>query len=488
MTALRRLAASVLLPGFAATNVPAWLAEWLDEGLAGVCLFGQNVVDPAQTRALTDELHACRRGVLVASDEEGGTVSRLEAQPGSSWPGHATLGALDDLQATYDVARGLGAQARRAGVDLVAAPVVDVNSEPDNPVIGIRSFGADTDLVARHGAAFVRGLQASGVAACAKHFPGHGATRVDSHESLPVLDSDADTLRRRDLPPFAAAVAAGARCVMTAHVVVTAVDARPATMSPPTLRMLREELGFIGVVVSDALDMRAISHGVGRAAGAVRALASGVDLLCVGNPCFPDPYDERLVLEELVTALSSAVEDGSLPRLRLEQASGRVQDLASWTAAQAEAPPVRVSRPGFGVEVAARALRVRGRVGVAGDAVVVVPRTVVGLAAGRRESTLVSVLTARRPEWKVVEDVDAKEAASLTGRTNAGALVVVVDGRLDADLERAVGTLVARRGDAIVVYGALAGPDDPGRNTIHTFGGGRATAEAVADLMLAGDR
>ena len=262
--ALRRLALAVVLPGFVGTTVPDWLRRRLDDGLAGVCLFGQNVADDAQVTALGAALHDVRPDVLVTADEEGGSVTRLDAAAGSPWPGHASLGALDDLDVTEGVARGLGAAARERGVDVVLGPVVDVGSEPDNPVIGERSFGADPALVGRHGAAFVRGLQDAGVAACAKHFPGHGATRTDSHLDLPVIDVDEATWRARDLAPFADAVAAGVRCVMTAHVVVSCLDDVPATLSGRALGLLRTELGFDGVVLTDALDMRAISDGVGR--------------------------------------------------------------------------------------------------------------------------------------------------------------------------------------------------------------------------------
>ncbi len=482
MTSLERLAASVLLPGFSATSAPRWLLEWLDRGLAGVCLFGQNVVDAPQVRALTDELHARRPGVLVASDEEGGTVTRLEASTGSSWPGHATLGALDDPRTTHDVAAGIGAAARAAGIDLVAAPVVDVGSEPDNPVIGVRSFGAEPSLVARHGAAFVTGLQAAGVAACAKHFPGHGATRTDSHVALPVLDVDEATWRDRDLPPFEAAAGAGSRCMMTAHVVLTALDSEPATMSAPVLRLLREELGYDGVIVSDALDMRAISHRVGRAEGAVRALVAGVDLLCVGNPVFPDPYDDEAAVEELVAAVVAAVRGGRLTRERLEAASRRVRDLGAWTQAQAARPVAEPVGGDLGASAARRALRVRGQVGVHGNAVVLVPRTAVGFAAGRRESALVTELAARRPSWPVVVEATAEQARTVAEAERR--VLVVVDGRLDEDAAAAVRAVLAQRPDSVVVYGGPTGAADPGEHTVHTHGGGRATARAAVDLIL----
>jgi beta-N-acetylhexosaminidase len=474
----RRLALSVLLPGFLGPTVPGWLRERLAEGLAGVCLFGQNVGSAQQVAALTADLHGVRDGVLVASDEEGGSVTRLDARDGSPWPGHATLGALDDPAATFDVAVALGGAAAAVGVDLVLAPVLDVNSEPDNPVIGVRSFGATPDLVSRHGVAFVEGLARSGVLACAKHFPGHGATRTDSHVGLPVLDVDADTWRARDLAPFAAAVRAGVPAVMTAHVVVSALDDRPATLSARVLGVLRDELGFSGAVVSDALDMRAISAGVGRGEGAVLALAAGVDLLCVGNPEFPDPYDDEAAVEEVVGAVERAVADGRLPTGRLEEASARVAALAAH-AGSAVAPP---ADPALGAAVATRALRVRGDVRVDGEAVVLVPRAPMSYAAGRADSALVTRLRSARPGWPVHDVRGPDEARAVAG--TGGEVLVVVEGRPDPSYAAVVAAVLEDHPRAVVVYGGLPTPHDAGGRTVHTHGTGAATAEATLDQLL----
>ena len=195
-------------------------------------------------------------------------MTRLEAASGSSYPGNAALGVVDDAELSESVAASLGAELADAGVNLDFAPVADVNTNPQNPVIGIRSFGSDAELVSRHVAAFVRGLQRAGVAACAKHFPGHGDTSVDSHLALPLVDS----LDPRALEPFRAAIAAGVRSLMTAHIVVRSIGDEPATMSREVLHdLLRVELGFDGVVVTDALEMKAISETVGVEEGAVRS-------------------------------------------------------------------------------------------------------------------------------------------------------------------------------------------------------------------------
>ena len=173
---LERLASSCILPGFEGPVVPDWVRRRLAEGLGGVVLYAWNVESRDQLRALTDDLRSERADLLIAIDEEGGDVTRLEAATGSSYPGNGALGVVDDVELTERVAAAIGAELAEVGVNLDFAPVADVNTNPQNPVIGIRSFGSDGDLVARHVAAFVRGLQSSGVAACAKHFPGHGDT------------------------------------------------------------------------------------------------------------------------------------------------------------------------------------------------------------------------------------------------------------------------------------------------------------------------
>lgn len=200
---LTRDALTVLQPGFPGTTAPDWLLRRLGEGLASVGLFGRNIASPAQLAALTAQLRAERDDVLVAIDEEGGDVTRLEVHTGSSFPGNHALGAIDDVQLTQEVAHELGHRLRVCGVNLNWAPSADVNSNPANPVIGVRSFGADPELVARHTAAYVTGLQTAGVAACTKHFPGHGDTSVDSHHALPRIDASRSVVLDRELAPSA---------------------------------------------------------------------------------------------------------------------------------------------------------------------------------------------------------------------------------------------------------------------------------------------
>jgi beta-N-acetylhexosaminidase len=316
---------TTLLPGFVGTALPVWLRDRLRAGLGGVCLYAENISSPAQLRSLTDAIMAENPHAIIAIDEEGGDVTRLFAATGAPFPGNAVLGRLDDLDTTHDTAAAIGWLLRRAGCTVNFAPCVDVNSRSDNPVIGVRSFSSDAERVASHARAWVAGLQSTGVAASAKHFPGHGDTVQDSHVSLPVVKRSLDELRRRELLPFVAAIDEGCRTVMTSHIMLPQLDSEhPATMSRVVLNnLLRGELGFSGVVVSDALDMAGASGSLGMAMAAVAALRAGCDLLCLGT----GNTDRQLT--DIERAVSSAVADGTLAPDLLREATGRVRRLAA---------------------------------------------------------------------------------------------------------------------------------------------------------------
>jgi beta-N-acetylhexosaminidase len=324
---LSELAATVLQPGFEGTTPPDWIRRWLGEGLGGVVLFARNIRDHEQVARLTATLRAERPDVIVATDEESGDVTRLESARGSSRPGNLALGVIDDPTLTEEIARDLGTELAAVGINLDYAPAADVNSNPDNPVIGVRSFGADPDLVARHTAAWVRGLQSAGVAACAKHFPGHGDTDVDSHLDLPRIVADPDRLATTELRPFRAAIDAGVQAVMTGHLLVPALDARwPATLSRRMLTdLLRDELGFSGLVITDGIEMRALTRRYGFAEAAVRALIAGVDAICVGGD-HAGEEDARRIRDAII----GAVRAGILAEERLAEAAKRVGQLAAW--------------------------------------------------------------------------------------------------------------------------------------------------------------
>lgn len=334
---LRRLAAGTLMAGFAGPVAPSWVARAVDEGLGSICLYGSNVESPQQLSSLSSSLHQLG-DVLLATDEEGGDVTRVHYLTGSPQPGAAALGFIDELDLTRACARAVGAELGALGIGLNLGPVADVNSNPANPVIGTRSFGTSPHRVAAHVAAWVEAQQATGVAACVKHFPGHGDTSVDSHIGLPSVKVRADVLEERELVPFRAAVEAGSSAVMTAHLLVRALDPdRPATFSPLVVDgLLRRRLGFDGVVVTDALDMAGASGSVGRPEAAVRALEAGCDLLCLGPDLSSDDYDA------VVDAVGAAVRAGRLPEDGLSASRERVRrlraDAQDRTASAARSP------------------------------------------------------------------------------------------------------------------------------------------------------
>ncbi|MGA8118132.1 MAG: glycoside hydrolase family 3 N-terminal domain-containing protein, partial [Actinocatenispora sp.] len=259
-----------LLVGMEGYTLPSALRGWLADGLGGIVLFAHNIADGAQLGELVSDIRGAGTDVLVALDEEGGDVTRLHATDGSPNPGNLALGAVDDVELTREVGAAIGAELAALGVNLNLAPVADVNTNPDNPIIGTRSFGSDPDRVAAHVVAYLEGLQSAGVTGCVKHFPGHGATAVDSHLALPTYSGNLEP----HLVPFRAAIAAGVRAILTAHVRFPALDDAPATLSRAVLTgLLREKLGYTGAVVTDSMTMNAIAEGVGVAVGAELALA-----------------------------------------------------------------------------------------------------------------------------------------------------------------------------------------------------------------------
>jgi beta-N-acetylhexosaminidase len=422
---------------------------------------------------------------VIAIDEEGGDVTRLEATRGSSVPGNLALGVVDDVALTERVARALGEELRAVGVTHDLAPVADVNTNPLNPVIGVRSFGPDPALVSRHVAAFVEGLQASGVAACAKHFPGHGATEVDSHVGLPTVATSREALLEIELAPFRAAIAAGTRAIMTAHIVVPAIDSAPATLSRPHLTgLLREELGFTGMIITDALEMQAISATVGMEEGAVLALAAGADALCLGHDI------DAGHVARVRAAIVRAVRDGRLSEELLAAAGARVSGSGVAPAAlraQAETPADETLAE-VGLEAARRAVRCEETVTVAGPLAVVELGTPPSVAAGTAAHDLASVLTERGADVVPVRlDGSGLEPAAVIAAHPDRRLVIVVR---DADrhpwARTTAETLVAGSSGAVIVDvgypGVPVGP--PGTSRVSTFGAARASYVAAAECIL----
>ncbi|GIF13191.1 glycoside hydrolase family 3 N-terminal domain-containing protein [Actinoplanes teichomyceticus] len=496
---LAELAAAVLQPGFVGTSAPDWVRRWLADGLGGVALFARNVESPAQVAALTAQLRAERPDVIVAIDEEAGDVTRFESRLGSSRPGNLALGAIDDVELTEAVARDLGRDLATAGITLDYAPDADVNNNPDNPVIGVRAFGAEPQLVARHTAAFVRGLQAYGVAGCAKHFPGHGDTSVDSHHDVPLIDRTADELHERELVPFRAAIAAGARAVMTGHLLVPACDPDlPATLSPRIIRgLLRDQLGFDGLIVTDAIEMQGVRRRFGLEGATVRALAAGVDAICVGG----EHADEQTAFR-LRDAIVGAVRAGDLPEQRLRDAVARVRALAAWTtrtqreagvAHGVPAGPERGSEVGFAA--ARRAVRVTRAEGVPQLPVAGVPHVVEfapprNIAIGSETpwgigAPLAEMLpgtTSVRFDRDELAELGDPAGVVLAGSAGRPLVLVVRDVHRHPWIEDTLAGVLAARPDAIVVEMGIPIRVLGGVH-IATFGATRACGLAAAELI-----
>ena len=480
MTAeLERLAAACIFPGFEGPVAPEWARRSVGDGLGGFVLFGWNVETREQLAALTGALRAERDDVLVALDEEGGDVTRLEWATGSSYPGNAALGFVDDVELTEEVAAAIGADLADVGIDVDFAPVADVNTNPLNPVIGIRSFGADPELVGRHVAAFVRGLQGVGVVACAKHFPGHGDTATDSHLELPVVE----TLDPGAVLPFRAAIEAGVRSIMTAHIVVRSLGDEPSTTSRKVLHdLLRVELGYDGLVMTDALEMRAISAVVGVEEGAVQAIAAGADALCLGH----DLHEEavRSVRDELV----EAVRTGRLPEARLVEAAGRVARTAEWAGQARAALPDRVARTETGLAAARRALEVSGDAAVAARALVVELAPEPGIAAGRLPQGPGDWLRDALPDAELVR-LDAPTLDGVDQRARNRPLVVVVrDAHRYAWQREVVEELLDGRDGIVVETGLPQWRPSAASAYVATHGAGRANVQAAAERLYSGSR
>lgn len=480
MSSPEKLAGSVLVSGFDGTTAPDWLRRKVADGLGGAILFGRNVVDDEQVAALSAQLRAERPDVVIGIDEEGGDVTRLDVATGSFVPGPLALGAADDVELTASVAAALGERLAACGVTIDFAPSADLTLTPDDPAIGVRSFGSDPAKAAPHVAAFITGLQKYGVAASAKHFPGHGAAGADSHHALPVLPRDDAGMHEIELVPFKAAIKAGVRAVMTGHLVVPAWGDLPATLNPKALTdVLRGELGFTGAVVTDALDMGAIAgelgntDGVGRAA--VRALIAGADALCLGGVSFEE--DE---LTRIAAVIAAAVKAGELPLERLAEAADRVAALGT--------PPVKTTISPvdnrLGLEAARKALRIQGSPKLDGPPLVIDIETKPSIAAGPMPWGLGSHLTELVPGTRAVK-VTADEIATAIDAVHGSRNIVVVtrEAHRHAEVREFLSWLNESTVDYIRVETGVPGPVTGDGPRIDTFSGSYVSLRAAAEYL-----
>ena len=465
------------------------------DGVGGIVLFDKNIAEPVQIATLTNALQrlageAGQPPLLISMDQEGGPVVRLRAGA-THFPSAMAFGAAGS-EALVAAAAGITARELRAvGVQLNFAPVLDVNTNPRNPVIGVRSYGEDPERVGRLGAAAVRALEVSGVAATVKHFPGHGDTAVDSHTGLPVVEHDLRRLDRVELAPYRAAIAAGCAAVMTAHIIFRALDAdRPATVSPTVLGFLRERLGFGGLIVTDSMAMDAMTEYAPPGEAAVQAVLAGADLVLACGP-----LDAQ---REALAAVRQAVAQGRIPRTRIAEAAARVDALkdrvrlAERTIVSVDGVPRRV---GTAAHLVVAEHAAEAAVTLVRDPRRLIPlhpgpvRVIDGAAGGGAAARLAEALRAAGREAPCVP----VEAA---GQTPAGAVLVVPVGhpRRDTPETRAtaarVASVAAASGPLVVI--ATGAPyvlaDVPPQATCLAVYGDdppslRAAARALAGLI-----
>lgn len=315
----------MVMCGFATTEVNDNIRSLIKEHhVGGIIYFKRNVVSKEQVSALSHHLQEISGEqtnipLFISIDQEGGMVARIDWEDITLIPGNMTIGATRSAEHAYEAARICGEEMLRLGINMNFAPSLDVNNNPENPVIGVRSYSERPDLVAELGTAQIRGLQEANVAATAKHFPGHGDTAVDSHHGLATVPHDEERLVAVELAPFARAIQEGVDCIMTAHVIFPAFEPEsiPATLSHNVLtKLLRHRMGYDGLIVTDCLEMHAISKEVGVAEGAVRAVEAGADILLVSHT-----YEEQVAS---IQALCEAVRTGRIAESRIDESIDRI--------------------------------------------------------------------------------------------------------------------------------------------------------------------
>ncbi|TCC44265.1 glycoside hydrolase family 3 protein [Kribbella capetownensis] len=483
---LKRLAHGVLFPALGRPKVPHWVGSRIEAGLGGFVIFGKDIVDGSQFQGLAAELHGLRDHVLLSIDEEGGDVSRLANLGGFSMPGNRALGELNDVELTRQAAFQIGLSLVEAGVDWDLAPAVDTAVNPLSPN-GIRCFGADRDLVSRHTAAWVEGMQAAGVSACAKHYPGHGMSGTDAHLATPLVDVSRDELLASYLDPFRAAIEAGVDSIMVSHDLVPQLDDVPATISKVLLTdILRGELGYDGVVITDALEMYGIADVAPLPEAAVRAIEAGADALCLGSWAFLDDVDVA------ATALVEAVENGRLPLERLQSANERLARLGTRPKAD-----VSLRDNALGERLAEQVVVTHGDPVLRADAVLIIRLEPTHSPAAGSSGWGVEKLL--RDAGKVVESIGLSgQTYNGPGMARAGVgefrseygadsqVVLMVRGAHRFDWqEKLIGELQSQHPDMIVVDMGVSGTDYSGfASWIQTFGSARVCAEAATRRLL----
>lgn len=299
-------------PGFGGTKVPEWLKKFLDNGLGGITLFGSNTPDLETTNNLVTQLRYYNDDLIVSIDEEGGDVTRLFAREGSPIPSAALLGKINDLELTEKCFLKLGSVLKSLDIDMTFAPVADVVASPKNPILGVRSFGTDTDLVCNHVASAVSGLKKAKIGSSLKHFPGHGGAFEDSHHSLPRVTGSLDLLEQIHLKPFLAGITAGADSIMVGHLIIESLDTiNAASQSRFVMKeFLRDKINYQGVIITDALDMGALGGPAKISKSAANAISAGADFLCFSGLSDQEEFVSSSI-DHLIRSLNAGLIDES---------------------------------------------------------------------------------------------------------------------------------------------------------------------------------
>jgi beta-N-acetylhexosaminidase len=488
----------LMIIGFDGTAVDAELRRMITEyHIGGVILFARNVQSPEQVARLTNELQTIalesgHPGLIIAIDQEGGRVARLTEDTGfTEFPSVMAVTATGDPVNAHRMAAAMAAEMRAVGINVDFAPDLDVNNNPSNPVIGIRSFSSDPLKVAEYGIAFARGLQENGVLAFGKHFPGHGDTGVDSHIDLPLVPYDRARLNQVELFPFKAAIQADFAGIMSAHVTFPAIDSTPglaSTLSRPVLTgLLRDELGYNGLIVTDSLEMGALAaKGYPPSMGAPLALAAGADILLFNR----DHAMHKLAFANLVQAaeegkVSQEQLDSSVRRiLEAKQKFGILNPTLIADPARAGESTATAEHHALALELARKAITL-----LKDDASILPlkpgePVLVIETAAAQGLGALLGATT-----LEIKNDPDARIiAAALNAARNAHKVIVATtDASLHSGQVQLVNELLAQNPNIIIVsvrtpYDISVLPSVP--TVLAAYGGNPPTLQAIAEVLV----
>ena len=467
---IERAILSHLSPGFGGTRIPDWMKSWLEKGLGGVTLFSSNCPSIEETANLIAELRRYTPHVIISIDEEGGDVTRLFVREGSPFPTPAMLGRSDDLELTMNSYMELGKILKQVGIDLNLAPVADVSVNQLNPIVGVRSFGSNFELVTRHLKVAVEGLRRAGIASSIKHFPGHGGVLEDSHHDLPQLEGDLKEIESTHLKPFLTAIEAGVDSIMMGHIVTPALDKEfPASLSKKIITSyLKQKLGFTGIVMTDALDMGAIGGPKKIALSALQAVRAGADLLC-----FSGLSDQSSFIESSFTLINDAVNNGDMSAEAIISNAERLQSWRPPKPQGSSAPqPLPLSKIADGFEI-------NGDMVLRGEDVVLVelsadPTIAAGFVSWGMRRALIRI-------GKKVK-LESSNAVSHI-EPNAQVVVAFRDAYRDQRILNILHRIEKQFPNSIFIDMGWPTREFQPSNMIRTFGSSEIAAEAVAEIF-----